>query len=157
MEGTFIFPVPKGARIDKFSMEVNGKMQKAELLDAKKARKIYEDIVRKALDPALFEYAGQSLFKVRIFPIEPKKEKEVKIKYTEISGTGRQDGPLPVPSQYQEVLLQTDQELVHEDRIGNFRGGNQIGLFPLARGGGQAPWQTTRGGRPGKEEHGDRC
>ena len=84
MEGTFIFPVPKGARIDKFSMEVNGKMQKAELLDSKKARKIYEDIVRKALDPALFEYAGQSLFKVRIFPIEPKKEKEVKIKYTEI-------------------------------------------------------------------------
>jgi Ca-activated chloride channel family protein len=84
MEGTFIFPVPKGARIDKFSMEVNGKVQKAELLDAKKARKIYEDIVRKALDPALFEYAGQSLFKVRIFPIEPKKEKEVKIKYTEI-------------------------------------------------------------------------
>ncbi|SVC12157.1 uncharacterized protein METZ01_LOCUS265011, partial [marine metagenome] len=84
LEGTFIFPVPKGARIDKFSMEVNGKMQKAELLDAKKARKIYEDIVRKALDPALFEYAGQSLFKVRIFPIEPRKEKEVKIKYTEI-------------------------------------------------------------------------
>jgi len=84
MEGTFLFPVPKGARIDKFSMEVNGKMQKAELLDSKKARKIYEDIVRKALDPALFEYAGQSLFKVRIFPIEPKKEKEVKIKYTEI-------------------------------------------------------------------------
>ena len=84
MEGTFLFPVPKGARIDKFSMEVNGKMQKAELLDSAKARKIYEDIVRKALDPALFEYAGQSLFKVRIFPIEPKKEKEVKINYTEI-------------------------------------------------------------------------
>ena len=74
----------KGARIDKFSMEVNGKMQKAELLDSAKARKIYEDIVRKALDPALFEYAGQSLFKVRIFPIEPRKEKEVKINYTEI-------------------------------------------------------------------------
>ena len=37
MEGTFRFsPVPKGARIDKFSMEVNGKMQKAELLDSAK-------------------------------------------------------------------------------------------------------------------------
>ena len=83
MEGTFLFPVPKGARIDKFSMEVNGKMQKAELLDSAKARKIYEDIVRKALDPALFEYAGQSLFKVRIFPIEPKKEKEDPLNYTE--------------------------------------------------------------------------
>ena len=53
MEGTFLFPVPKGARIDKFSMEVNGKMQKAELLDSARKRKIYEDIVRKALDPAL--------------------------------------------------------------------------------------------------------
>jgi len=84
LEGTFIFPIPRGAQIDKFSMEVNGKMQEAELLDAKKARKIYEDIVRKAKDPALFEYAQQGLFKVRIFPIEPRKEKEVKIKYTEI-------------------------------------------------------------------------
>ncbi len=84
LEGTFIFPVPKGASIDKFQMEVNGKMTKAELVDSKKARKIYEDIVRKARDPALFEYAGQSLFKVRIFPIEPRKEKEIKIKFTEI-------------------------------------------------------------------------
>ncbi len=84
LEGTFLFPLPKGASIDKFQMEVNGKMTKAELVEAKKARKIYEDIVRKARDPALFEYAGQSLFKVRIFPIEPRKEKEVKIKYTEI-------------------------------------------------------------------------
>jgi Ca-activated chloride channel family protein len=84
LEGTFIFPIPRGAQIDKFSMEVNGKMQEAELLDAKKARKIYEDIVRRAKDPALFEYAQQGLFKVRIFPIEPRKEKEVKIKYTEV-------------------------------------------------------------------------
>jgi len=83
-EGTFLFPVPKGAQVKEFAMEVNGEIVNAELLDAKKARQIYEDIVRRALDPALFEYAGRELFKVRIFPIEPHSEKEVRIRYTEL-------------------------------------------------------------------------
>ena len=156
MEGTFIFPVPKGARIDKFSMEVNGKMQKAELLDAKKARKIYEDIVRKALDPALFEYAGQSLFKVRIFPIEPRKEKEVKIKYTEIL---QRDGRMvrylyhlntkkysskPIKDLSMKIELETGE-------------GKSNPLLTLARGGGQAPREATGDSRPGKKGHVDRC
>jgi Ca-activated chloride channel family protein len=68
LEGTFLFPVPKGAQINKFTMEINGKPVEAELLAADKARGIYEDIVRKLKDPALLEYAGRDLFKVRIFP-----------------------------------------------------------------------------------------
>ena len=54
LEGTYIFPVPKGAHIDKFSMDVDGKPVEAELLAADKARQIYEDIVRRHRDPALF-------------------------------------------------------------------------------------------------------
>ena len=70
LEGTFGFPVPKGAHLNKFTMEIDGKQVEAELLGADKARNIYEDIVRKAKDPALLEYAGRDMFKVRIFPIE---------------------------------------------------------------------------------------
>src|SRR5438552_15154258 len=84
LEGTYMFPVPKGAHIDKFSMEIGGKMVDAELLRADKARQIYEDIVRKMRDPALLEYAGRDLFKVRIFPIEPRSRKPIKISYTEL-------------------------------------------------------------------------
>jgi len=84
LEGTYIFPVPKEAHIDKFSMEIGGKMVEAELLPAEKARQIYEDIVRKMRDPALLEYAGRDLFKVRIFPIEPRSRKPIKITYTEL-------------------------------------------------------------------------
>jgi Ca-activated chloride channel homolog len=84
LEGTYMFPVPKGAHIDKFSMEIGGKMVDAELLGADKARQIYEDIVRKIRDPALLEYVGRDLFKVRIFPIEPRSRKPVKISYTEV-------------------------------------------------------------------------
>src|SRR5687768_5412735 len=90
LEGTYLFPLPEGAHIDKFSMDVNGRMQEAELLDADKARSLYEEIVRKAKDPALLEYAGRAAFKVRIFPIEPNSRKQVKISYTQLlkSDTG---------------------------------------------------------------------
>lgn len=90
LEGTYLFPLPQGAHIDKFSMDINGKMQEAELLPADKARSIYEDIVRRSKDPALLEYIGRDTFKVRIFPIEPHGKKRVKIQYTQLlkSDTG---------------------------------------------------------------------
>jgi Ca-activated chloride channel family protein len=65
-------------------MEIGGKSVDAELLPADKARGIYEDIVRKMRDPALLEYAGRDLFKVRIFPIEPHGRKPIRISYTEL-------------------------------------------------------------------------
>ena len=84
VEGTYLFPLPPGAHIDKFSMDINGKQAEAELLPAEKARSIYEDIVRKMRDPALLEYVGRDAFKVRIFPIEPHGTKHIKIKYTQV-------------------------------------------------------------------------
>ena len=84
LEGYYIFPIPVGAVINKFSMFINGKETEAEMLDAKKARSIYEDIVRRNIDPALLEYYQQGLFRVRIFPIEPHSTKRVKISYHQI-------------------------------------------------------------------------
>lgn len=84
LEGHFLFPVPKGVAIIEFEMLINGKSHKAELLDAKKARGIYEAIVRRSKDPALLEYYHQQLFRVRIFPILPQKEQVITLSYTEV-------------------------------------------------------------------------
>ena len=84
LEGTYLFPVPKGAQINKFTMDIGGRQVEAELLSADKARKIYEDIVRKMRDPALLEYAGRDVFKVRIFPIEPNSRKHVTLSYSQV-------------------------------------------------------------------------
>src|ERR1044071_9881649 len=123
LEGTYIFPVPKEAQIDKFSMEIGGKMMEAELLPADKARQIYEDIVRKMRDPALLEYAGRDLFKVRIFPIEPRSRKPIKVSYTELlrfdAGTVTYSYPLstekfsaqPIKSLSVKVEVKTEQPL----------------------------------------------
>src|SRR5205807_764721 len=123
LEGTYIFPVPKGAHIDKFSMEIGGKMAEAELLSADKARYMYEEIVRKMRDPALLEYAGRDLFKVRIFPIEPRSRKPIKISYTELlrsdAGTVTYSYPLstekfsaqPIKSLSVKVEVKSEQPL----------------------------------------------
>ena len=84
LEGTYLFPVPKGAQINKFTMDINGKQVEAELLPADKARAIYEDIVRKLRDPALLEYAGRDVFRVRVFPIEPNSKKHITLSYSQV-------------------------------------------------------------------------
>jgi Ca-activated chloride channel family protein len=84
MEGTFILPLPLGAHVSELSLEVDGRMMKAELLPAERARPIYEEIVRKAKDPALLEYVGRDLVKVRIFPIEPHATKRIEISYEQL-------------------------------------------------------------------------
>jgi len=86
-EGTYIFPLPKRARVESFTMFINGVETRAELLDAKKAASIYNEIVRKARDPALLEYMGGELFKARVFPIEARSEKKIRLSYRQVLET----------------------------------------------------------------------
>jgi Ca-activated chloride channel family protein len=84
LEGYYLFPLPAGAVIRNFSMWIDGRETRAELLDAGKARSIYEDIVRRLRDPALLEYGDRGVFKMRVFPIEPYGKKRIKISYHEV-------------------------------------------------------------------------
>jgi Ca-activated chloride channel family protein len=85
LEATYIFPVPKGASVRKFSMWVDGKEVPGELVEADKARKIYTDIVQRTLDPGLLEYMGNNLLKLRVFPVPPKGDQKIAISYTSIA------------------------------------------------------------------------
>ena len=84
LEGTYMFPIPEGAHIDKLSMDIGGTMTEAELLPADKARALYEEIVRKMKDPALLEYAGRGAFRMRIYPIEPRASKRIRLTYSQL-------------------------------------------------------------------------
>ena len=85
LEATYLFPVPKGASVDKFTMWVDGKEAGGELLEAKKARQVYTDIVRRTQDPGLLEYIGNNLMRLRVFPIPPKGDQKVKISFKSIA------------------------------------------------------------------------
>ncbi|HEX9971740.1 MAG TPA: VIT domain-containing protein, partial [bacterium] len=82
IEGTYYFPLPKEASVSDFKMIVDGKVLSGELLDKDKARQIYEEIVRRNIDPALLEYVDYNLFSAKIFPIPPQKERKIVLEYS---------------------------------------------------------------------------
>lgn len=84
LEGIYIFPLPEEAAISEFAMYVDGERWEGEILPRDEARRIYEDIVRNRLDPALLEYIGRDTFKASIFPIEPGDERRVELAYGQI-------------------------------------------------------------------------
>ncbi|MCY1001895.1 hypothetical protein OWM54_32540 [Myxococcus sp. MISCRS1] len=68
-------PSPKGAK------RSWGEVQEARVVEQKRAREVYEDIVRDNVDPALLEWAGASTFSARVFPLPPRSLKRVVIAY----------------------------------------------------------------------------
>jgi Ca-activated chloride channel family protein len=84
LEGIYVFPLPEEAAISEFAMYVDGERWEGEILPREEARQIYEDIVRRRLDPALLEYVGRDTFKASIFPIEPGDERRVELTYSQI-------------------------------------------------------------------------
>lgn len=85
LEATYIFPVPKGASVRKFVMWVDGKEMPGELVEAKKARDIYTEIVRRTQDPGLLEYMENNVFKLRVFPVPAKGDQKIAISYTSVA------------------------------------------------------------------------
>lgn len=69
LEGTFILPILPETAVQNLSLWINGKETKAELLDRDKALQYYQEVVRRMIDPALLEYAGYGLLRLRVFPI----------------------------------------------------------------------------------------
>src|SRR5215210_5101963 len=80
-EADFMFPLPKGAAFQDLKLSINGELVAGETMSADRARQIYEEIVRSQRDPALLEWMGYGLFRARIFPIAPREEKKVVLRF----------------------------------------------------------------------------
>src|SRR5262245_41712084 len=85
LEATYLFPIPKGASVNKFTMWVGETETTGELLDSKKASQVYTDIVRRTQDPGILEYMGNNLMRLKVFPILPNKDQKVKISFTSVA------------------------------------------------------------------------
>jgi len=108
LEATFVFPVPRGAALTDFAMFINGKRVSGEVLEAGKARRIYQDIVRRLRDPGLLEYMDSGLLRMRVFPIEPKSPTRVEVTFTHAlpfdSGVYEYTYPMKTGSRASQVL-----------------------------------------------------
>jgi tetratricopeptide (TPR) repeat protein len=58
-----------------------GERQEARVVEQKRAREVYEQVLRQNVDPALLEWAGSSNFSARVFPLEAHSLKRVVVAY----------------------------------------------------------------------------
>lgn len=84
MEATWMLPLPAGAMADGFTMMVGDQLIAGEVVDARAARQVYEQIVRQRRDPGLLEYAGNGLLRARVFPIPPHGDCTVKVRFRQL-------------------------------------------------------------------------
>jgi Ca-activated chloride channel family protein len=83
-EGTFVFPLPDNAAVDRLTMIINGEAFEAKILSATEAREIYNEIVRQYRDPALLEYIGTQAIQANVFPIPPGESRRIQIDYSQL-------------------------------------------------------------------------
>jgi Ca-activated chloride channel homolog len=83
-EGEFLHPIPSDAAVTGLTLWIDGQPVAGELLDGDVARRTYEEIVRRTLDPALLEFADDGLLRLDVFPIAPGDTRTVQIEYRQV-------------------------------------------------------------------------
>ena len=98
MEGDLYFPLPEGATISKYALDVQGKLVDGVVVAKNKARQVFEAEVRKGIDPGLVEWTQGNNFKTRIFPIPARGSRTVRVAYVSevVESKGRATYHLPL-------------------------------------------------------------
>jgi hypothetical protein len=83
MEGVYRFPLPADAQISRLALKVNGQWQEGVFVENRRAERIWQEVIDQWRDPAWLRWKQGEQFELRIFPIEGKSRREVKIGYTQ--------------------------------------------------------------------------
>jgi Ca-activated chloride channel family protein len=85
LEATYVFPVPAGASVRQFAMWVDGQKVKGEMLKADRAKEMYTSIVRQTKNPAVLDYIGTDMLKLKVFPVPAQGDKKIEVSFTAVA------------------------------------------------------------------------
>ncbi len=97
LEGVYKFAIPPDAALQRLAMYVDGKLTESAVVERMRARRIYEELVYRRIDPALLEYAGTGRLNLRIYPIPAQQDKRLMIAYTQSLPKLYSDWTLTIP------------------------------------------------------------
>lgn len=92
LEGEFEFPLGQGQTVVGYALDINGRMRQGVAVEKEKARTVFEDVVRKNVDPGLVELTSGNNFKTRVYPLPARGSRRIQVTYEEVlplSGTNR--------------------------------------------------------------------
>lgn len=105
MEGELTCPLPSGATVQGYALDINGRMVDGVPVPRQKARVAFEEEVRKQVDPGLVEWSGGNMFKTRVYPIPAGGTRTVRLRYSTVLPVDAADVPsLRLPMNFKEKL-----------------------------------------------------
>ncbi len=101
LEGELQFPLLPGQTISGLALDVNGEMRAGVPVNKAKGQQIFEDTIRKRVDPALLEVTQGNSYKLRLYPIPANGTRRAQIRILEplappAPGTSRLTYALPL-------------------------------------------------------------
>ncbi len=82
LSGELEFPLPDGAAVGGYALDVNGRMVDGVIVAQDKARVVLETESRRRVDPGIVEHVRGNAFRTRIFPLPPGGTRTVKVVWT---------------------------------------------------------------------------
>ncbi|MEO8840512.1 MAG: VIT domain-containing protein [Kofleriaceae bacterium] len=83
LEGMYRFAIPPDAALQRLAMYVDGKLTESAVVERMRARRIYEELVYRRVDPALLEWAGVGRLSLRVYPLKAQEDKRLMLAYTQ--------------------------------------------------------------------------
>jgi tetratricopeptide (TPR) repeat protein len=97
LEGVYRFAIPPDAALQRLAMYVDGKLEESAVVERMKARRIYEELVYRRVDPALLEWAGNGRLDLRVYPLRAQQDKRLMLVYTQSLPRLYDDYSLTIP------------------------------------------------------------
>ncbi len=81
MESELNFPLPDGASVCGYSLDIDGRMVDGVIVPKEKARRILDAEIRKGVDPGLVEQVKGNTYKLRVYPVPANGYRTVRITF----------------------------------------------------------------------------
>ena len=81
LEGALEFPLPDGASVCGYALDVNGVMTDGVVVKKEKARVAFEEEVKKGVDPGLVEHVKGNAYRTRVYPIPANGSRNIRVDY----------------------------------------------------------------------------
>ena len=104
LEGELDFPLPEGASISGFGLDVEGQLVDGVIVAKDEARVAFETEVRRGVDPGLAEWVRGNNFRTRVYPIPAGGTREIRVSYVHsLSGTAEESQYL-LPMRHEHAI-----------------------------------------------------
>ncbi|MCU7548555.1 VIT domain-containing protein [Chitinophagaceae bacterium LB-8] len=81
LEGTFVLPLPEGANVTRYALDINGRMREGVPVEKAKATEVFESVEKRKIDPGLLEKTEGNVFRTRVYPIPARGVRSIIIAY----------------------------------------------------------------------------